>query len=46
MKRTTKFTIKPKRPKRRGFSIPPEKIIKDKKAIYSRKVKHKGGYEL
>jgi len=39
------FKIQVNKPKRRGFSIPPNKVIKDK-TIYSRKQKYKGGYEL
>jgi hypothetical protein len=46
MKRPIKFTINPKRPKRRGMPTPPTKVIKDKKSTYSRKKKHKDAYEL
>jgi hypothetical protein len=39
------FKIEVKKPKARGFSIPPNRVIKDK-TQYNRKQKHKGGYEL
>jgi len=39
------FQIKVKKPKARGVAIPPNRIIKDK-TQYTRKQKHKGGYEL
>jgi len=39
------FKIKVKKPKARGFAIPPNRVIKDK-TQYSRKQKYKGGYEL
>ena len=39
------FKIEVKKPKSRGFAIPPNRVIKDK-SKYNRKQKHKGGYEL
>ena len=39
------FKIQASKLKRRGFSIPPNRIIKDK-TIFSRKEKYKRGYEL
>lgn len=39
------FQIEVKKPKSRGFAIPPNRVIKDK-TQYNRKQKHKGGYEL
>jgi hypothetical protein len=39
------FKILVKKPKARGFAIPPNKIVRDKKQ-YSRKQKYKGEYEL
>jgi hypothetical protein len=39
------FKIEVKKPKSRGFAIPPNRVIKTK-TQYNRKQKHKGGYEL